>query len=173
MPASPRHRACFNRHEALARIVVLFSCCLVRLSTGGLGVSLPARTQRTICRGAALASLDPLAFSGDNRGRCKAQFFAVLNGTAISDPERVRFSCDPENWAYGQATSESTAKDIISARISSPAPAAIVPLLDWLLACVAHDFCNPEGPDELGDDSSFFGVTQQQSRACVRRIATL
>ena len=36
MPASPRHRARCN-HEARARIVALISCCLVRLSTGGLG----------------------------------------------------------------------------------------------------------------------------------------
>ena len=36
--------------------------------------------------------------------------------------------------ACGQATFESTAKDIISARISFPARAAIVPLVDWLPA---------------------------------------
>ena len=77
-------------------------------------LSLPAYTQRSIRRGAALASrLDPLASSGGEHGRCKTQFFAVLNGTAISDPEPVRFSCDPGNWAHSQATSESTAKDII------------------------------------------------------------
>ena len=65
---------------------------------------------------------------------------------------------------------KSTAKDNISARISVPARAAVVPLLDWLLACVAHHCCNPEDPDALGDDSSFFAVTQQQWRACVRRM---
>ena len=59
-------------------------------------------------------------------------------------------------------TSETTAKDIISARISFAARAVIVPLLDWLLSRVAHDFCNPENPDALGDDSSFRAVTQQQ-----------
>ena len=37
--------------------------------------------------------------------------------------------------------------------------------------CVAHDFCNPQNPDALGDDSSFFAVTQQQWRACVRRMS--
>ena len=134
-------------------------------------LSFPVCTRRYIRRGAALASrLDPLAISGDKHGRCKALFFAVLNGAAISDPESVRFSCDPENWFCGQATSESTAKDIISARISFPARAAILPLLDWLPACVAHDFCNPEDPDALGDDSSFFAVTQQQWRPCLRRM---
>ena len=45
-----------------------------------------------------------------------------------------------------------------------------VPLLDWLPVSVAHDFCNPKDPDALGDDSSFFPVTQQQWRACVRRM---
>ena len=131
------------------------SCCLVRLSSGGLGlpdeiVPLPACTQRRIRRGAALASrLDPPALSGDKRGRSKALFYAVVNGTSISDPEPVNFSCDPENWAYGQATSESTAIDIISARISFSTRAAIVPLLGWLPARVAHDFCNPDNSGAL------------------------
>ena len=157
MPASPRHRAArCNRHEAPVGIVALVSCCLVRLSNGGLGppddiVSLPACTRLNICCGAALASrLDPLAFTGDKRGRCKALFFALLNGPAISDLEPVRFLCDPENWADGRNLSESTAKDVISARISFPARAAIVPSLDWLPACVAHDFCNPENPTRSG-----------------------
>ena len=93
MPASPRRRARCNRHEARA----LTSCCLVRLSNGGRGppteiVSLPACTQRSICRGAALATrLDPLAFSGVKRGRSKALCFAVLGGTSISDPAPVSF----------------------------------------------------------------------------------
>ena len=96
-------------------------------------------------------------------------FFAVLSGTAISDPEPVRFSCDPESWAFGQATCESTAKGIISTRISFPARAAIVQLLVWLPACGAQPE-SPEDPHALGDDSSFFAVTQQQWRACVRRM---
>ena len=58
----------------------------------------------------------------------------------------------------------------ISPSISFPARAAVVSLLDWPPACVAHDFCNPEDPDALGDDSSLFAVTQQQWRACVRRM---
>ena len=37
MLARPRHRPRYNRHEARAGIVVLTSCCLVRLSNGGLG----------------------------------------------------------------------------------------------------------------------------------------
>ena len=61
------------------------SCCLVRLSNGGLGptveiiVSQPTRTRRNICRGAALTSrLDLLAFSGDERGRSRALFLLCL-----------------------------------------------------------------------------------------------
>ena len=56
-------------------------------ANGGLGpldeiVSLPACTRRSICRGAALASrLNPPTFSGDERGRSKALFVAVLNAT--------------------------------------------------------------------------------------------
>ena len=88
MPASARRRARCNRHNARVRIVALASCSLVRLSTGGLGslreiVSLPACTQRTIRRCAALTSrLDPVAFSGDKRGLSKALFLAVLNETS-------------------------------------------------------------------------------------------
>ena len=114
--------------------------------------------------------MGPLAISGGKRNRSKALFFAVLNGTSISDPELVNFSCDPENWTYGRIPSESPAKNIISARISFRAQAAIAPLLDWLPGYVAHDFCNPQDPDALGDDSSFFAVTQQQWCACVRRM---
>ena len=108
-------------------------------------LSLPARTRRNIFRGAALASrLDPLANSGDKQGRSKALFVAVLDGTSISDPESVNITCGPENSVYGRIPSESTAKDIISARISFPSRAAIVPLLDWLPATIARDLCNPE-----------------------------
>ena len=49
----------------------------------------------------------------------------------------------------------------------------LVPLLDWLPACVAHDFCSPEDPDALGDDSSFFAVTQQQLARLCSQNATL
>ena len=173
MSASPRHRARCNRHDARAGLSPSCRVCLVRLSNGSLGppsdVSLPACTQRRIRSGAASASrLDPLASSGDKRGRCKALFYAV-NGTSISDPEPVNFSCDPENWAYRQATSESTAKEIISARISFPARAAFRCSIGFPLPWRATSR-NPEDPDAHGDDSSFFAVTQQQWRACVRRM---
>ena len=132
MPASLRRRGRCNRHEIGAGIVALVSCCLARLSNGGLGppgetasLSLRACPQHSICRGAALASrLDPLAFSGDKRGRSKALCFAVLNGASITDPEHVNFSCDPGKCAYGPSASETSAKDIISARISFHARAA-------------------------------------------------
>ena len=142
------------------------SWCLVRLSNGGLGppceiVSLPARTQRRNRRGAAFANgLDPLAFRGDERGRCKALFCVVVNGTIGLRSRPCLFFTQPE----------STANDIIFPRISFAARATVVPVLDWLPACVADDFCNPEDHHALGDDSSFFAVTQQQWRACVRRM---
>ena len=104
MPVSPRHRARCNRHEERAGIAVLVSCCLVRLSNGSLdppdeiALSSPSCTWRSICRGAAFASrLDKLTFSGDKRDRSKALFFAVHNGTSISDPEAVNFSYASEN----------------------------------------------------------------------------
>ena len=100
----------------------------------------------------------------------KLCFFAVLNGTSMPDPESVSCSCDPDNWAHGRYTPEASTKDIISSRISFSPRAAIIQLLDWLPRCVAQDFCNPEDPDALGADSSFLAVTQQQLRACIRRM---
>ena len=80
MPTSPRHRARCNHHEAPAGTVAFVSCCIVLLNNGGLGpldeiaLSLPTCMQLSICRRAALAGRhDPLAFSGDKRGRSCAQ----------------------------------------------------------------------------------------------------
>ena len=86
MTASPRHRAPCNRHEARAGLLpsyrVVSYGSAIEAWPPSESVSLPACTQRRIRRGAALASsLDPLAFSGDLRGRCKALFYAVVNGT--------------------------------------------------------------------------------------------
>ena len=47
---------------------------------------------------------------------------------------------------------------------TSPLALQFVLLLDWLPSRVAYDFCNPDNPDALGNDSSFFVVTQQQRR---------
>ena len=103
---------------------------------------------------------------GDKRGRSTALFFAVLNGTSTSDPEPVNFSYDPENASYLRVSRKR--HHLRSHQFSSRA--AILPLLGWFPACVAHVFCNPEDPDALGDDSSFFAVTQQQWRAWFRRM---
>ena len=175
MPASPRHRARCNRHEARAGSVALTSCCLARLSSGGLGllIRLLSHYQRARSEVFAVVPLLRAALAGWPSVAISAAaaklFFVMLNGTSITDPEPVNFLCDPESWAYGRYTPETSAKDIISARISFAASAAVVPLLDWLPACVADDFCNPDKPDALGNDSSSFAVTQQL-RACVRRM---
>ena len=139
--ASSRRLARCNRHEVRAWVVAFISCCLVRRSTGGLGplgetVSLPACTQQIVRRGAFASRLDPLAFSGEKRGCSKVLVYAVLYGTSNADPEP--FSSDPENWALAKPLPSRPQK--ISAR------AAILPLLDWLPARAAHDFCFPEDP---------------------------
>ena len=66
-------------------------------------LSLPACTQRSVRRGAALASrLDPLVPSGDERGRSKALFFASLHGAFIADSN----FCNLENpGALGHGSS--------------------------------------------------------------------
>ena len=152
-----RQRRCgarCNRHEARAGIVALISYCLVRLSNGGLGLVVRLSHRQCACSegiDVALAScLDPPAFSGYKRGRCKALSFAVLDGTAISDPEPVRFSCDQRNGP--------TDKLLPSRPQKKPSPlASASPLV--LPACVADDTCSLEDPDALGDDSSFFAAT--------------
>ena len=97
MPAIPRRRARCDRHEALAGIVSYGSA--MEVWPLGENILLPVCTQRSIGLVAALASrLDPLALSGEKRSSSKTQFFDVRNGTSISDPEPVNFSCDPENW---------------------------------------------------------------------------
>ena len=129
-----------GRLEARAGIVALMSCCLLRLSKGGLGppgeiVSLPACTQRSIPRGATLARrLDPLAFSGDTRGRSKALFFAALN-------QFPRSCCNCT--VTGLASRMCVWRTII----------AIL-----------------RTPTRLVTNSLFFAVTQQQWRVCVRRM---
>ena len=71
------------------------------------------------------------------------------DGTSITDPETANFSCDLESWAWGRNTSETTAKDIISARISFPAGAAIVPLLDCFLHAWRTIFATLRTPTRL------------------------
>ena len=109
-----------------AEIAALVSWCLVRLSNGGKDPLDKTALSLFACCGAALAiRLDRMAVSGDMRGCSRALFLAVLNGTSISGPE-------PVNFSIGRIPSESTAKDIISARISFPTRDAIVPRLDRL-----------------------------------------
>ena len=79
MPASPRRRACCNRHEARGGIVALVSCCLVRLSNGGLGP--PDETAVVpLWRAASTRRLSEVP-SAALATHCSL-FFAVLNGTS-------------------------------------------------------------------------------------------
>ena len=95
MPASPRHRTRCNRHEARAGIVALVSCCLARLSNGGLGFLMRlSHYQRA--RGEVFAVLPlwraawirwlPVVISEAAAMHC---FSHVPNGTSMSDPEPV------------------------------------------------------------------------------------
>ena len=124
-PPARANRARCYRHEARVGIVALISCCRVRLGNEGLvppdetALSSPACTQRSTSRGAALAShLNSLTLRGDKRGCSNALLVAVFNGTSVPDSELVSCSCEPDNWAYGLSTPETSAGDIISARIS-------------------------------------------------------
>ena len=147
MPASPRRRACCNRHEARGGIVALVSCCLVRLSNGGLGP--PDET-----------AVVPLWRAASTRRLSEVPSAALATHCfslcSTERPEPVKFFWRPR-------ASETTAKDIISARIGFRARAAILPLLDWLPERVARDFF-AENSGAFGDDSSLFAATQQQWR---------
>ena len=172
MLSNPRHRALCDRHDArpLYRVVsygpAMWVWALLTRSRSHL-----ACTQRSICLGAALAShLDPLTLSGDKRGLaklcdllCPKEHLFQIHNLSVVHPTQTTGPTD-------DTPSETSAKDIISARISFSPRAAIFPLLDRLPRCVAHDFSNPKNAVALGHDSSFFAVTQQQWRACVRRL---
>ena len=126
-----------------------------------VGLSLPGCTQRRIRRGAALASrLDPLAFSGDKRGRCKALFSLcsteqpsqIQNQSKFRATQRTRHTDKPlrvdrKRYHLRSYQLPRSCCNCSAARLAFR---------------MAHDFCNPEDPDALGDDSSFFAVTQQQ-----------
>ena len=136
MPASSRHRARCNRHEARAGIVALISCCLVRLSNGRL---CPPMRLSHFQRARGEVSSEPPGPAVQRRWARPQQ---SSNGSSLPIFHATQRTGPTDN-------PPPTAKDIISARISSPARVAIVPLLDWLPACVAHDFCNPEDPTRL------------------------
>ena len=113
-----------------------------------------------------MASRLDLAFSGDKRGRSKALFFAVLHGRSITDSDPVIFHMTQRTGLTDKVPLRQPQKMSRPARISFPARAAFVPLLDWLPERVARDFCNLENSDAMGDDSSFFAVTQQPFEEC-------
>ena len=122
---------------------------------------MPACTHRSICRGAAPAScLGPLAFSVvTSEAAAKHCFRCAQRSISIS-------AAEPVNFHATQRTGP-TSSPLASV---SPLALQVYRCLDWLPSSVAHDFCNPEDPDALDDDSSFFAVTQQQWRASVRRM---
>ena len=84
-----------------------------------------------------MSRLDPLALSGDERGRCKALFFAVLDRTSTSDPETVNFFWRPRE--LGLRTHP------------------------FRVDCKRYHLRSYQLPRSC-DDSSFFAVTQQQWR---------
>ena len=171
MPASPRRRARCNRHEARAGIVALISCCLVRLSSGGLGLlGRLSHCQRARSEVFAVVPLQRAAWT---------RWFSVVISEAAA--KRCSMLCSTEqNQSDFRATQRTwpTDKPLPSRpkKISYPQVSAS-PLVLQLCRCsigFPHvwrtTFCNPEDPDAHGDDSSFFVVAQQQWRACVRRM---
>ena len=149
MPAQAIVRAACSRHEARVGIVVLKSWCLVRLSNGGLGppdeiVSLPACTRSSICRGAALASRLTRWLSVEISDAAAKHFFSLCS---TEHPFQI------QNLYIFHATQRTGLAD-----------EPCFPQL-W-----RSTFCNSEDLDAPCDESSFFAVTQQQWRACVRRM---
>ena len=177
----PTRTVC-DRHEAQAGIVALKSCCLVRLSTGGLGtldeiaLSSSACTQRSVCRGAAPASrLDPLTLSGDKRGRSKVFFFAVLNGSSVPDPEPVSSSCDPDKTGttddIPQRHPRKTSSPLASAfRLASRCNNTIARLASQMRWRTT--FAILENSDALGNDCSVFASCFWESSCCLRCMDT-
>ena len=142
MPASPRNRARCDRHEArLSPLYRVVSYC------SAMEVSaLLLRSTSVLAANCLLLTL-----TGDERGRSKALIFGVFNGTSdVTHQKHPRKTSSPIASAF-------------------PPRAAIIPLLDWLPRCVAHDSSKPKKPVALGHDSASFVVKKQQWRACVRK----
>ena len=118
-------RAVVRAATATTGIVALISHCLVRLRSGS--VALPATLSLShfhrarkrasavvpLC-GATLTRWLAVAISA---AATKHSFWCGQRAS-IADPEPVNFECDLENWAYGPSASDTSAQDLISARIS-------------------------------------------------------
>ena len=93
MPASPRHRARCNRHEARAGMVALIyrvvSCGSAVLLSEIVSLPACAAKYSPLCRFSE--PLGPAGFQCYKRDRSNVLFFAVHNGAAVPNPEPVRF----------------------------------------------------------------------------------
>ena len=125
-------------------------------------LSFPVCSQKSICRGAALASrLDQLAVSGDKRGRSEAMLFAVLNGTSTTcDPtghtDRVP-PRQPQKTSFPLAAVSLHALQFYHCSIFFPNV--------WLMIFeILRTLTN------LVTILQFCAVTRHQWRACVRRM---
>ena len=148
-----------NRHESRAVIVALMSCV-----SCGSGMEVWAFLMRLLshylcARGVAFAVV-PLW-----RAAATKHCFSLCS---TEHPFEI------QNLSIFHATQRTGPTDA-----SLPSHASVSPLVLQLYRCsvgfprVAHDFCKPEDPDAPGDGSSFFAVTQQQWRACIRRMSCL
>ena len=86
MPASSRHRARCNRHEARAGIVALISCCLVQLSNGGL---CPPMRLSHYQRARGEVSSDPPGPAGFQRRWARPQQSSVLRCQFFTRPREL------------------------------------------------------------------------------------
>ena len=123
---------------------------------------MPACTQRSFCRGAALANhLDPRASTGDKQGRSKTlcsteHLFQIQDMSIFHATQRTGLTDKPP---------PSRLQKISSACVSFPCSCC-----NCTVTRLFSSMCRFLAILRAGDDSSFFAGIQQQWRACVRRM---
>ena len=123
-----------------------------------IALSSSACTQRSIRCGAALASrLDPLTKLSSLL--CSTEHLFQIQNPSVVHATQATGPADDITQRHPRKTSP----------LASAFPLALQLHHRSLPGCVAHDFCNPKNSVAFGHDSSFFAVTRQQWRTCVRR----
>ena len=168
--SQPAPSARCDRHETRAGIVSLISFCLVRLSSRSGPPSEQTSLQRARSDVFALASrLDPLASSGDKRGRSKNLLFAVVNGTPQSDQTLLFFLAAQKTGLTDKAPLSQPQETLSLIAPGSPACAAIIPWLLWFPTCGVR-FLQSRRSRRGGGVFTFVAVTRQSWRPCVCRL---
>ena len=167
MPARLRHRARCNRTEARAGIIALLSCCLVRLSNEGLALFM--RLSHFLRESGEVSAVVPRWRAAQIRrisvGMSEAAAKHCFSLCSTKQPFQIQNLSNCHATQRTGPTDEPLRIDRKRYRLRSHQ------ICRSCCTCTATRLASPpEDPDAAGDDCSFFAVSQQQWRACVRRV---